>query len=315
MDEIREYDYDNLLLLVAKGDFYKYINTPDKLEEFVNLLHLAYCKKHKIKPTQISFDPEAGENAYGAYSENKNLIFLNPMFKFIFNHCMQTNNKAFPLMLTTTIVHESRHYWQSKNTKKMYSKKTSKRERLSLYSFHKRTTRVKKALKRPRRSIFPMYNFVKQSIRDLNIALLGVELQMEYANSPVELDAEEEAMEALVYMYDKSESEEVLKYLLNYGDKIKNNRGVWFLPNEYREDKNKPYDRRSFPIIKFFHDDYEKNYSKEMLSCEYVLRMYPAIWSTIEQIKEMDDDIPENVDGYEEVKGYLLESPLAFKRK
>ena len=24
---------------------------------------------------------------------------------------------------------------------------------------------------------------------------------------------------------------------------------------------------------------------------------------------------PENVDGYEEVKGYLLESPLAFKRK
>ena len=207
MDEIRNYDYERLTLLVAKGEFYKYVTTPEELEEFLNLLHGAYCKKYDMKPTKIIFDPETGENAYGAYSEGENVIFLNPMFKFIFNHCRQIGNKAFPFMLMTTIIHESRHYWQDKNIKKLYKKKTSKRERLSLYSFHKRSTRVKRALKRPRRSIFSMFDPIKQSIRMLNITLLGIELQMEYANSPVELDAEEEVMEALIYLYDETKSE------------------------------------------------------------------------------------------------------------
>ena len=298
--KISELSYKELLLLASDKNFYNHVMTRLDVKEYILALHKAYCLENKIKPCNVEISYDLEGNTYGCYSYSDHTIYINGKLLDIFYDCKDTNNIYYPYALITTIVHESRHLWQHFNLKKMYDKSIGDREKLSLYSIDKKMNEVKNA---PKVKIKKNKQNALINIKDLsNIVenmFLGFELELEYSNCPGELDAEDEALNALIYIYKVTKSKDTLNIILNYGDKIRTTDGLWFLSHEYYEDKDKPYSKKAFEVIKEVYMNYLKRSIEEhgkgnhfYHEEEYVRSLYASVEMVSQAIAKLDYKVP-----------------------
>ena len=300
--DIKNLSYNELLLLADSNDFYNIVSDKQMLVEYITQLHKRYCKENNIKSTKIVFSDLLSENTYGCYDYGDHNIYINKKLLDIFEQCKKTNNSYYTYVLVSTIVHESRHLWQHINLKKMFDKDASDRDKITLYSVHKKKHEVKEALKEKTTTSKGLIS-IKDNINLIKNMFLGLEFQIEYGNSPCELDAEEEVLKAFMYIYENNLSENSLNILLNYANKIRENEGLWFLSHEYYEDKDTMYEKKAFEVIKSVYMNYLKisleehkkgnhSYSEE----EHVFSLYPSINKVICAIKANGRKVPERTE-------------------
>ena len=306
--DIKNLSYDELILLADSDDFYNIICNEQKVGQYIAELHKKYCKENNIKPTKIIYSELLENNTYGSYNYVDHNIYINKKLIDIFKQCKNTNNSFYPYVLISTIIHESRHLWQHTNIKKMFDKNTTDREKISLYSVHKQMHEVKHAIKENPSQTKGLIR-VKDGINLVKNLFLALELKIEYGNCPCELDAEEEVLEAFIKIYENNLSENSLNILLNYANEIRENEGLWFLSHEYYEDKDKPYDKKAFEVIKSVYMNYLKvsieehkkgnhSYHEE----EHVFSLFPCINKSICAIKENGWKVPESTLDSKEIK-------------
>ena len=319
--DISKLSYKELLLFATSKDFYNHIITKNEVKEFMSVLHRAYCMESKIKPTRVEISYDLENNTYGCYSYADRVIYINGKLLDVFYDCKDSKNSYYPYALITTIIHESRHLWQHLNLKKMYDKGVSDREKLSLYSIDKKMNEVKKApkVKAKRNKGNALISFGDLSNIVENI-FLGFELELEYSNCPGELDAEEEAMKALMYIYKTTKSKDALNIILNYGEKIRTTDGLWFLSHEYYEDKDKPYSKKAFEVIKEVYMNYLKRSIEEHKQGnhfyheeEYVRELYPTIETVAKTIETIGYRVPELNDDAKKIIGLFSSNKKLLK--
>lgn len=294
--------YEQLCLLVEYDDFYKVVDTREKLEMYTNLLHKGYCKKNNIRANKIKFINGISDSTYGFYYDLEDKIYLNSKFLEVFDRCKENENRYYPYALLATIIHESRHKWQYHNIKKMFSKTASYREKLSLYSYDKKryesTTISNLGIKDTTK-----YLTSRNLIKIVKVKFLEEEFKLEYNNYPHELDAEEEVINVLNQIYETALSENSLNILLNYVNDKRENNGLWFLSHEYYEDKDNPYDKKAFNVLKDVYMDYlrvvldeHKKGNHFYHEEDYVFSLYPSISELIDKIKKSNIEIPSKSD-------------------
>lgn len=317
---ISNLNYEQLLLLADSNRFYEIVDSKEKAIQYINALHHAYCKENNIKQTKIIFTNDFENNAYARYDPEHKKVFMNSKIIDLFNIMKDENNMYYPFILVMVTIHETRHLWQYKNINKMFSGDASNREKLTLYALHKKLHEAKNM-----RNVKISPNAKTIKIKDLlkvtkNFFTIK-EMEMEYGNSPFELDAEEEVMEAFKFIYTKTFSENSLNILLNYGNKIYKNDGLWFLDHEYYEDLEKPYSNRAFNVIKKLFIDCRKKEleaikNKEIYSCEdYTFDLYPTISEVIKKITTVGSEIPEIGDDYDNFIKSFSNTPNALPKK
>jgi len=304
---IKDLNYDELLLLADSDDFYNVICNEQMVGQYIAQLHKMSCKENSVKATKIIYSELLENNTYGSYNYVDHNIYVNKKLIDIFEQCKSTNNSFYPYILISTIVHESRHLWQHRNLKKMFDKNASDREKISLYSVDKQMHEVKHALRENKPKTEGIIK-VKEGINSVESLFLAMELKVEYGNCPCELDAEEEVLKAFMKIYENNVSENTLNILLNYVNDIRENEGLWFLSHEYYEDKDKPYDKRTFEIIKSVYMNYIKtsieehkkgnhSYSEE----EHVFGLFPYMNKIIKAINENGRRVPESTKDSKEI--------------
>ena len=303
---LKELDYKELLLLASNSSFYKTIVTREDVVEYLNAIHLSYCKLNNIKSVKIEISSDLADNTYGAYNYNDRKIYINSKFLEMFYDCKDENNSYYPYALISTIVHESRHLWQHQNIKLMFKEDTSNKDKLSLYSLHKKMHEVKetKKIKLPKKQ--KSVTTIADALNVSKIMFLGFEFEIEYSNCPCELDAEEEVLKAFMYIFSTTRDKNILNIMLNYADKIRLNDGLWFLSHEYYEDKDKPYDKKALDVIKSVYMSYLKksldehsNGNHHYHEEEYVISLYETLNKIIDTIKEHNYKVPElSADSY-----------------
>lgn len=286
--ELKSLSYNELLLLAESNDFYNIIKSREDVSLYLSLLHKAYCKENNFKTSKIIYSDCLENNVYACYDYKDHNIYFNLKLIEIYEMCKSTKNTFYPYVLIFTTIHESRHSWQHINLKKMFKPDTSYREKLALYSILKKKEEIKN---------LPSVNRKKHTIKDdLNLLrniFLSLELNIEYSNCPSELDAEEEAIKALMYIYETTLTENSLNILLNYANRIKENDGLWFLSHEYYEDKDNGRDKKSFEVIKEVYMNYLKlsieehkkgnhNFTEE----HYVFSLFPNLNKLITVIRK-----------------------------
>jgi hypothetical protein len=319
--DIKNLSYDELILLVDSDDFYNIICNEQMVGQYIAELHKKYCKENNIKPTKIIYSELLGNNTYGSYNYVDRGIYINKKLIDIFEQCKNTNNSFYPYILISTIIHESRHLWQHTNIKKMFDKNVTDREKISLYSIHKQMHEVKHAIKENPSQIKGLIR-VKDGINLVKNLFFALELKIEYGNCPCELDAEEEVLKAFMYIYENNLSENSLNILLNYANGIRENEGLWFLSHEYYEDKEKPYDKKAFKVIKSVYMNYLKDsieehkkgnhsYSEE----KHVFSLFPNMNKVICEIKENGRKVPESTSDSKEIKQLFACSKKALSPK
>lgn len=292
-------DYKELLLLASESNFYKIIATKEDVIEYLNMIHLRYCKLNNIKPVKIEISYDLADNTYGAYSFNNHKIYINYKFLEMFYDCKDEKNSYYPYALISTIIHESRHLWQHQNIKLMFNKDASNQDKLSLYSLHKKIHEVKEAKKLKLPRVGKITSLV-DALNASKVMFLGFEFEIEYSNCPCELDAEEEVLKAFMYVCSTTRDKNILNIMLNYADKIRLNNGLWFLSHEYYEDKDNPYDKKALEVIKSVYMSYLNKSLKEHSNGnhhyheeEYVLSLYETLNKIIDTIKEYNYRVPE----------------------
>jgi hypothetical protein len=160
---------------------------------------------------------------------------------------------------------------------------------------------VKEAIKETRGVKIKEIMNIKDFLGSVKSIFVAQELELEYGNSPCELDSEEEVIKAFKYIYETTLSEDSLVILLNYTESIRNNsdKGLWFIGHEYYEDKESPYDKRAFEVIKSVY----MNYLKESLEHhkkgehfyqqeDHLISLYPNLNEIILKIRENGYQIP-----------------------
>ena len=301
---INELSYEQLCLLIDSEYFYDFVDSKEKVELYVNLLHRLYCKENNMRASSITFINGLSSNTYGYYNPIENKIYLNSKFLEVFNNCKENKNVYYPYALLSTIIHESRHKWQHNNINKMFSSNTSYREKISLYATDKKRYEAMHAQKLKIKEDTKKYTG-RQLIKIVKTAFLVTEFELEYDNSPTELDAEEEVISILKKVYETTLSENSLNILLNYVEKKRTGGGLWFLSHEYYEDKEHPYRKRAFKVVKDVYMDFlnrsiEKHkqgihsYHEE----DYLFSLYPSMNEIIEKIRESNADIPNKIQDY-----------------
>ncbi len=319
--DIKNLSYNELILLADSDDFYNIICNPQMLGQYIAELHKKYCKENNVKPTKIIYSELLENNTYGSYNYVDKSVYINKKLIDIFEKCKNTNNSFYPYVLISTIIHESRHLWQHTNLKKMFDKNATDREKISLYSVHKQMHEVKHAIKENPSQTKGLIR-VKDGINLVKNLFLAMELKIEYGNCPCELDAEEEVLEAFMKIYENNLSENSLNILLNYANEIRENEGLWFLSHEYYEDKDKPYDKKAFEVIKSVYMNYLKfsieehkkgkhSYSEE----EHVFSLFPCMNKVICAIKENGYKVPESISDSKEIKQLFACSKKALPPK
>ena len=315
MMKITDMNFDELCLLVDSEKFYQIINDKEQVELYVNLLHKEYCKENKLKYRPISFTSSISSRTYGYYDYLSDRIFLNEKFLDIYEECKEKGNSYYPFALLTTVIHESRHKWQHLNIKRMFLNDTSYREKLALYDIAKKRYEVTNIEKLKIRNNTKNYT-TRELIKIAKTGFLALEFELEYSNSPSELDAEEEAIKALKKIYETTLSENSLSVLLSYVDKKRNSNGLWFLSHEYYEDKENPYNKKAFKVIKEVYMDF-LNKSLEMHKQkkygyheeEYVLELFPNMSEIISNMEKIGIDVSYEIDDNKEFKKLFHSKP------
>lgn len=318
---ISNLNYEQLLLLADSNRFYEIVDSKEKAIQYINALHHAYCKENNIKQTKIIFTNDFENNAYACYNPAHKKVFMNSKIIDLFNIMKDENNTYYPFILVMVTIHETRHLWQYQNINKMFSNDTSNREKLTLYALHKKLHEAKNM-----RNVKISPNAKTIKIKDLlkvtkNFFTIK-EMEMEYGNSPIEFDAEEEVMKAFMFIYDTTLSEMSLNVLLNYANKINKNDGLWFLDHEYYEDLENPYSQRSFKVIRELFVDCRKkeleaikNKNHGYCSEEYTLDLYPTISKTIHLINQNQNEVPEIGTDYDNFANYFFNTTKSLPKR
>ncbi len=297
---LKNYNFNKLLLLASTPEFYSVVSSEEKLKEYVKCLHLAYCKNNNIKPAKLKFvslSMETWAQWKCGISEN---IFINDNLLKAFKTLKETNNSFYPLKLVQVIIHESRHSWQYKNIKNLNSSKLLMSENLAVAA-------LKKA-----QSLIGLYNKIlknsnqifakpKQQQKNLKYKLKHQNdinfMEKEYGFNPFELDANNYSIEVLNYINNNALNSSTKSNILMLKKEIcaTVEKCSWNIEQEFEALKHS----RFKDVLKAYSnviDNYNsekreqiyKNKNYSYTSDKYMLDLYPQLSLEAKNIAQID---------------------------
>lgn len=112
MGKFSEFTYEQLKNLVNPYEFYFNIDNEQELLNYMQALHIAYCKKNNEQYAPVKYRKQEGTTMGFTVFEKNPEVHINSYLGYLLEIMKACHNKYFPFYIYEVIIHESHHIFQ-----------------------------------------------------------------------------------------------------------------------------------------------------------------------------------------------------------